>query len=110
MEAYLLRTLFLRTPFEYGLRLLQPVLSAYLQAGGELRVLSTVYLGATDRRALDWLAERGEKLAGFDSTGYSDSINDLPLLEAVNTPVVVHADVRLAAIAADRGWKTLQLR
>ena len=42
-----------------GLRLLQPVLSAYLQAGGELRVLSTVYLGATDRRALDWLAERG---------------------------------------------------
>ena len=45
-----------------GLRLLQPVLSAYLQAGGELRVLSTVYLGATDRRALDWLAERGAQV------------------------------------------------
>jgi HAD superfamily hydrolase (TIGR01490 family) len=57
-----------------------------------------------------WLAERGEALAGFDSTGYSDSINDLPLLEAVNTPVAVHADARLAAIAAERGWKTLQLR
>ncbi len=56
------------------------------------------------------LTERGEVLAGFDSTGYCDSINDLPLLEAVNTPVVVHADVRLAAIAAERGWKTLQLR
>ena len=45
-----------------GLRLLQPVLSAYLEAGGELRVLSTVYLGATDRRALDWLAERGAQV------------------------------------------------
>ncbi|MFN5119366.1 MAG: DUF3427 domain-containing protein [Cyanobacteriota bacterium] len=45
-----------------GLRLLQPVLSAYLQGGGELRVLSTVYLGATDRRALDWLAERGAQV------------------------------------------------
>jgi phosphoserine phosphatase len=28
----------------------------------------------------------------------------------VNTPVAVHADARLAAIAAERGWKTLQLR
>jgi hypothetical protein len=35
------------------------VLSAYLQAGGEMRLLSSVYLGATDCRALDWLAERG---------------------------------------------------
>jgi hypothetical protein len=45
-----------------GLRLLQPVLSAYLQAGGEMRVLSTVYLGATDRRTLDCLAERGAQV------------------------------------------------
>lgn len=57
-----------------------------------------------------WLSERGETLAGFDSTGYSDSINDLPLLEAVGTAVVVHADVRLAAVAAERGWRTLDLR
>jgi phosphoserine phosphatase len=56
------------------------------------------------------LTERGEVLAKFDSTGYSDSINDLPLLDAVSTPVVVHADVRLAGIAAECGWKTLQLR
>jgi len=57
-----------------------------------------------------WLGDRGDTLAGFDSTGYSDSINDLPLLEAVDTPVAVHADARLAAIAAERGWKTLLLR
>lgn len=51
-----------------GLRLLQPMLNAYLQAGGELRVLSTVYLGATDRRALDWLAERGAQVRVSDDT------------------------------------------
>jgi superfamily II DNA or RNA helicase/HKD family nuclease len=40
-----------------GLRLLQPVLAQHLAAGRPLRVLTTVYLGATDRRALDWLVE-----------------------------------------------------
>ena len=56
-----------------------------------------------------WLHARGERLAQFHSTGYSDSINDLPLLEAVDVPVVVHADARLAAIAVARGWKSLSL-
>ena len=40
-----------------GLRLLQDVLAEHLRAGRPLRVLTTVYLGATDRRALDWLVE-----------------------------------------------------
>jgi superfamily II DNA or RNA helicase len=40
-----------------GLRLLQPVLAQHLEAGRPLRVLTTVYLGATDRRALDWLVK-----------------------------------------------------
>ena len=57
-----------------------------------------------------WLGERGQALAQFSSTGYSDSINDLPLLEAVNHPVAVNADARLAAIAAQRGWETMTLR
>jgi HAD superfamily hydrolase (TIGR01490 family) len=56
-----------------------------------------------------WLQSRGEQLPQFDSTGYSDSINDLPLLEAVNHAVAVHADARLAAIAAERGWRSLDL-
>jgi HAD superfamily hydrolase (TIGR01490 family) len=56
-----------------------------------------------------WLKARGEQLPCFDSTGYSDSINDLPLLEAVNHAVVVHADARLAAIAVERGWRSLDL-
>jgi HAD superfamily hydrolase (TIGR01490 family) len=56
-----------------------------------------------------WLQARGAQLQQFDSTGYSDSINDLPLLEAVDHAVVVHADARLAAIAAERGWRSLDL-
>ena len=56
-----------------------------------------------------WLAARGATLDQFDSTGYSDSINDLPLLEAVDHPVAVNADAKLAAIAAERGWRTLAL-
>ncbi len=56
-----------------------------------------------------WLHARGVRLSQFHSTGYSDSINDLPLLEAVDTPVVVHADARLSAIAAARGWKSISL-
>ena len=57
-----------------------------------------------------WLAERGETLARFQSFGYSDSINDLPLLEAVDQPAAVNADPRLKAIAMERGWKTMQLQ
>ena len=45
-----------------GLRLLQESLAAHLAAGRPLRVLTTVYMGATDRKALDWLVERGAEL------------------------------------------------
>lgn len=47
-----------------GLRLLQPALFAFLQAQPRrsLRVLTTVYLGATDRRALDWLVAHGAEV------------------------------------------------
>lgn len=47
-----------------GLRLLQPALSEFLQSQPrrQLRVLTTVYLGATDRRALDWLVAHGAEV------------------------------------------------
>jgi HAD superfamily hydrolase (TIGR01490 family) len=57
-----------------------------------------------------WLAERGESLPDYRSSAYSDSINDLPLLEAVQEPVAVDPDPRLAAIARERGWKVVSLR
>jgi HAD superfamily hydrolase (TIGR01490 family) len=62
-------------------------------------------------RLQGWLAERGlGTLDAFESWFYSDSINDLPLLDAVTHPVVVHADARLAAVAAARGWPERSLR
>ena len=60
-------------------------------------------------RLHDWLKARGHMLDKFHSTAYSDSINDQPLLEAVNVPVTVNADARLAAVAAERGWKGIAL-
>ena len=56
-----------------------------------------------------WLLARGSTLRDFHSTGYSDSMNDLPLLEAVNEPVAVDPDPRLAAIASERGWRVLRI-
>lgn len=56
-----------------------------------------------------WLQARGERLGAIESTAYSDSINDLPLLEAVQQPVAVDPDARLAAIARERGWAIRRL-
>ena len=57
-----------------------------------------------------FLAERALALEGVHSTFYSDSVNDLPLLQAVTEPVAVDADAQLAAIARQRGWRSLALR
>jgi phosphoserine phosphatase len=55
-----------------------------------------------------WMEENGFNLE--DSYFYSDSMNDLPLLEQVTHPIVVDADARLTAEAARRGWKAMTLR
>ena len=60
-------------------------------------------------RLRTWLAARGQALADFESWAWSDSSNDLPLLQVVQHAVVVHPDARLAAEAARRGWPVLQL-
>jgi len=58
-----------------------------------------------------WLAKRGQALAEFtQSWFYSDSINDLPLLECVAHPVAVDPDPGLRKIAQQRDWRTLTLR
>lgn len=55
-----------------------------------------------------WLAEHGESLK--DSTFYSDSHNDLPLLERVSQPVAVDPDEALREQARRRGWPVISLR
>ena len=58
-----------------------------------------------------WLAGQGRRLADFaQSTFYSDSRNDLPLLERVTHPVAVDPDPALAAEAGRRGWPVISLR
>jgi HAD superfamily hydrolase (TIGR01490 family) len=61
-------------------------------------------------RLHQWLAERGQRLGDFRASWfYSDSINDVPLLEQVTHPVAVDPDDRLAALARERGWPIISL-
>jgi HAD superfamily hydrolase (TIGR01490 family) len=63
------------------------------------------------KRLEEWLAARRERLADFsESTLYSDSHNDLPLLERVSRPVAVDPDERLAAEARRRSWPVISLK
>lgn len=62
-------------------------------------------------RLATWLAERGTTLERFErSWFYSDSANDVPLLERVTDPVVVDGDDRLVALGRERGWQIVSLR
>lgn len=57
-----------------------------------------------------WLAGLGERLEGFASTVfYSDSTNDLPLLERVSHPVATNPSPALERVARERGWTVLRL-
>ncbi len=61
-------------------------------------------------RLATWLSAEGQGLSSLAAaTLYSDSINDLPLLCAVGTPVVVDPDARLRAEAERRGWPVMSL-
>lgn len=59
-------------------------------------------------RLMDWMKEHGRNLA--DSWFYSDSHNDLPLLERVPHPVAVDPDDTLRLHAEAKGWPVLSLR
>ena len=61
------------------------------------------------QRIESWLAQQGLAWGDVDSSFYSDSINDLPLLERVNNPVATNPDDTLRAIAQNRGWRILDL-
>jgi len=57
----------------------------------------------------DWLAQQGLHRGQAEVTFYSDSVNDLPLLDNVDHPVATNPDERLRAIARERGWPVLDL-
>lgn len=62
-------------------------------------------------RLNQWLQNRGQSLKSFDASWfYSDSHNDLPLMELVDHPVAVDPDSTLLQHAQQHGWPVTSLR
>ena len=75
---------------------------------GEIDGIPTMREGKVQRME-HWLAERQLSWGDVESTFYSDSMNDVPLLEKVDHPVATHPDARLRTLAQERGWRILDL-
>ncbi len=60
-------------------------------------------------RVEEWLQARGLYWDTVHTTFYSDSLNDLPLLEKVSVPVATNPEPGLRALALERGWRILEL-
>ena len=61
-------------------------------------------------RLHQWMENSSGNHSLANSTFYSDSVNDLPLLEAVQIPIAVDPDDRLLKESQRRDWKTISLR
>jgi HAD superfamily hydrolase (TIGR01490 family) len=75
---------------------------------GEIAGVPSAREGKVER-VRQWLAARGLAREAVTITFYSDSINDLALLEMADHPVATNPDDRLRALAAERGWRILDL-
>jgi len=76
---------------------------------GAIRGVPTYQHGKVTRVG-QWLAARGAGWDDFDRVSvYSDSINDLPLLERATDPVATNPSAPLEAVATERGWRFLRL-
>ncbi len=75
------------------------------------RILGTpCFKGGKVVRVNDWLGAMGLGLADFsESFFYSDSVNDVPLLEKVTRPIAANPSPTLRAIAQERGWQVIDL-
>lgn len=60
-------------------------------------------------RMEQWLAARSLSWDDVQTTFYTDSLNDLALLEKATWPVATNPDERLRALATERGWRILDL-
>lgn len=66
------------------------------------------FQGGKVQRLRDWLARQAEPYAHL--TAYSDSRNDIPLLEEAQAAIAVDPDAVLRATAQSRGWAIISLR
>lgn len=79
------------------------------RATGAIRGTPSFREGKVER-VQAWLAGQGASLEGLDqSIFYSDSTNDLPLLERVSDPVATNPGPALERLARERGWPVLRL-
>lgn len=62
------------------------------------------------QRLEEWITQQDEHFTIEGSYFYSDSHNDIPLLERVTHPVAVDADEKLNAYAEAKGWPRISLR
>ncbi|NQW92757.1 MAG: HAD family hydrolase [Polaromonas sp.] len=60
-------------------------------------------------RVESWLAARDLGWQDVETTFYSDSMNDLPLLDIATHPIATNPDERLRQLATERGWRILDL-
>ena len=75
---------------------------------GEIAAVPSMREGKV-QRLQQWLLARGWDWQDVETTFYSDSTNDLPLLGRVNHPVATNPDDRLREQAQQRGWPVLEL-
>lgn len=75
---------------------------------GEIVGVPSLREGKVTRLA-QWLRTRGLDWPAVEATFYSDSVNDLPLLQRVDHPVATNPEERLRTIAVQRGWRILDL-
>lgn len=61
------------------------------------------------KRMNEWLSARSLDWSDVDTTFYTDSMNDLALMEQVTHPVATNPDPKLRALAQERGWRILDL-
>lgn len=74
---------------------------------GKIVGIPTYAAGKVDNLML-WLEQNDETLSG--SSFYSDSHNDIPLLEVVDNPVAVNPNAALKTHADDKNWPIIDLR
>jgi len=75
---------------------------------GEIKGVPSAHEGKVTRVEA-WLAAKNLSWQDVHTTFYTDSINDMALLERVNVPVATNPDARLRAVATERGWRILEL-
>ena len=75
---------------------------------GEIKGVPSAHEGKVTRVEA-WLKAKNLSWQDVHTTFYTDSINDITLLEKVNVPVATNPDARLRAVAMERGWQILEL-